>query len=366
MPGTGAEVSRLPAKAAAISAFACAARSRPTRRAQWCSSAAISPHSAHVTSPPPSACSAATIWSSAPQRMAGSGSSAPAARRVCRRSSNGCDGPALMRSPTRSPGCRDGFRSALSIDSKTSMTARPIAASCRAAASDLLLQMLLQPLHQLDEVARAEAVVELVHEDALPGVAARAGRARQGEEVGAAGDAGRRPALDRRGADLVVAEPAEELAEPGDLFLVDAVEGLRCHIAPGDPGAAGRDYDVDRRIGDPRPQLGDDFVLLVADDAPRGDVVAGGRGEIGERTAGAVLRRVAAVGNRQQRDVDGQEGTGFIEPRHQRRLPSGSPPWCERVRIVPPSTSGQTGWRRSGLKTERSEPWTSPAAKSST
>jgi hypothetical protein len=31
--------------------------------------------------------------------------------------------------------------------------------------------MLLQPRHQLDEVARAEAVVELVDEDALPGVA---------------------------------------------------------------------------------------------------------------------------------------------------------------------------------------------------
>src|SRR6516165_5349322 len=339
MPGTGAEVSRLPAKAAAISAFACAARSRPTRRAQWCSSAAISPHSAHVTSPPPSACSAATIWSSAPQRMAGSGSSAPTARRVCRRSSNGCDGPALMRSPTRSPGCREGFRSALSIDSKTSMTARPIAASCRAAASDLLLQMLLQPRHQLDEVARAEAVVELVHEDPLPGVAARAGRARQGEEVGAAGDAGRRPALDRRGADLVVAEPAEELAEPRDFLLVDAVEGLRCHIAP---GAAGRYYDVDRPIGDPRPKLRDDLLLLVTDDASCGDMVAGGRGEIGKSIAGAVLRRVAGVGDRQQRDVDGQEGAGFIEPRHKGRLPWGSPPWCERVRIVPPSASGQT------------------------
>src|SRR6516165_1334802 len=366
MPGTGAEVSRLPAKAVAISAFACAARSRPTRRAQRCSSAAISPHSAHVTSPPPSACSAATIWSSAPQRMAGSGSSAPAARRVCRRSSNGCDGPALMRSPTRSPGCREGFRSALSIDSKTSMTARPIAASCRAAASDLLLQMLLQPRHQLDEVARAEAVVELVHEDALPGVAAGAGRARQGEEVGAACDPGRRPTLDRRGPDLVIAEPAEELAEPGDFLLVDAVEGLWCHIAPGDPGAARRDYDVDRRIGDPRPQLSDDLVLLVADDAPRGDMVAGGRGEIGKCVAGAVLRRVAGIRDRQQRYVDGQEGTGFIEPRHKGRLPWGVAS-SVRARQNNPAEPKRPDWmRQSGLKIERIEPWTSPAAKSST
>ena len=68
------------------------------------------------------------------------------------------------------------------------MTVRPIAGSYRAAASDLFLEMLLQPGHQLDKVAGAEAVVELVHEDALPGVAAGAGRARQGEEISAAGD----------------------------------------------------------------------------------------------------------------------------------------------------------------------------------
>src|SRR6185312_2042563 len=92
--------------------------------------------------------------------------------------------------------------------------------------SDSAVQVLLKPGHQLDEVARPETVVELVHEDALPGVAAGARRARQGEEIGAAGDACRRPALDRRGADLVIAEPTEKLAEPGDLFLVDAVKGL--------------------------------------------------------------------------------------------------------------------------------------------
>src|SRR6516162_2262034 len=164
MRGTGGQVWRLPAKAAAISALACAARSRPTRRDHWCLSAR-------------------------------------AAHRVCRRSSNGCDGRALTRSQTRSPGCRDGFRSVLSTGSKTSMTVRLIAGSCRAAASDLFLEMLLQPRHQLDEVARAEAVVELVHEDALPGVAAGAGRSRQREEVSTACDPGRRPTLDRRGPD---------------------------------------------------------------------------------------------------------------------------------------------------------------------
>src|SRR5436309_14419581 len=98
--------------------------------------------------------------------------------------------------------------------------------------------MLLQSGHQLDEIAGAEAVVELVDEDALPGVAAGARRPRQREQIGAAGDPGRRPALDGRGADLVVALPAEQLAEAGDLLLVDAVEGFGGDVAAGDPGAA--------------------------------------------------------------------------------------------------------------------------------
>jgi hypothetical protein len=36
--------------------------------------------------------------------------------------------------------------------------------------------MLLQPQHQLDQIARAEAVVELVAQNVFPGVAAGAGR----------------------------------------------------------------------------------------------------------------------------------------------------------------------------------------------
>src|SRR5260370_15162366 len=98
--------------------------------------------------------------------------------------------------------------------------------------------MLLQARHQLDKVARPETVVELVHEDALPGVAAGARRAGQCEEVGAAGDAGGGPALDRRGADLFVAEPAGHLAEAGDLLLLYAVERLRGDVPARDARAA--------------------------------------------------------------------------------------------------------------------------------
>src|SRR5260370_21510377 len=92
-------------------------------------------------------------------------------------------------------------------------------------------------------------------ETALPGVAAGARRARERKEIGAAGDPGRRPALDRRGADLLIAEPAEQLAEAGNLLLIDAVKGLGRDVPPGDADAAGRYHDADLRISDPCPQL---------------------------------------------------------------------------------------------------------------
>ena len=43
-------------------------------------------------------------------------------------------------------------------------------------------QMLVEPRHDLDEIAGPVAVIELVHEDLVPGVAAGAGRARQAED----------------------------------------------------------------------------------------------------------------------------------------------------------------------------------------
>src|ERR1700687_2066244 len=168
-----------------------------------------------------------------------------------------------------------------------STTATLSAASPPSAVSKCLpFQMLLQAGHQLDEVAGAKAVVELVDQNALPGVAAGAGRSGQGKQIGAAGDPGGGPALDRRGGDLLVAEPAEQLAKPGDLLLVDAVERLRGHIAAGDAGAARRDHDVDFRVGDPRLELADDRVEFVADDLPRGDPVARRARELGQGIAG--------------------------------------------------------------------------------
>src|SRR3954453_6577896 len=70
-------------------------------------------------------------------------------------------------------------------------------------------QMLVQPRHDLDEIAGARAVVELGFEDAVPAVAAGAGRTWEAEDVGCARDAGRGAALDRRRSDLGVAQHVE-------------------------------------------------------------------------------------------------------------------------------------------------------------
>src|SRR3981189_277785 len=63
-------------------------------------------------------------------------------------------------------------------------------------------QMFIQPRHDLDEIAGPRAVVELGAKDAVPAVAAGAGRTRQAEDISGARNAGGRPALDRRRADL--------------------------------------------------------------------------------------------------------------------------------------------------------------------
>ena len=98
------------------------------------------------------------------------------------------------------------------------------------------------------------AVVELPDQDVVPGVLDRARAARQREQVGAAGDPAEGARLHGRGADLLLAQHAEQLAEAFDALLQHALERLRRDVAAGDAGAAGGDHHVDLRIGDPALQ----------------------------------------------------------------------------------------------------------------
>src|SRR5258708_17697014 len=59
-------------------------------------------------------------------------------------------------------------------------------------------QMLIEPRHDLDEIAWPVTIIELVHQNVVPGVAAGARRARQAKDVGRAGDARNGAGLDRR------------------------------------------------------------------------------------------------------------------------------------------------------------------------
>ena len=55
-------------------------------------------------------------------------------------------------------------------------------------------RVLLQPRHQLDQVAGPVPGIELEQQDVVPGILAGAGAARQGEQIGAVGDAAERAA----------------------------------------------------------------------------------------------------------------------------------------------------------------------------
>src|SRR3954453_12158110 len=111
--------------------------------------------------------------------------------------------------------------------------------------------MLIQPRHDLDEIAGTRAVVELGPKDAIPAVAAGAGRTRQAEDEGRARNAGGSSALDCRGADLGVAQYVESDGKAIHPLFEQRLDGLRRDVAAGKAGAAGGDDRIDAGIGDP-------------------------------------------------------------------------------------------------------------------
>src|SRR3954466_8250702 len=70
-------------------------------------------------------------------------------------------------------------------------------------------QMLVQPRHDLHEIARPGAVIELLRQNAVPAVAAGARRSRQTEDESRAGSPGGGAALDSRSPYFGVAQHME-------------------------------------------------------------------------------------------------------------------------------------------------------------
>src|SRR5579872_465141 len=177
-------------------------------------------------------------------------------------------------------------------------------------------QVLVEPRHDLDEIAGPVAVVELVHENFVPGVLAGAGRTRQAENIGRIGDAGGGARLDRRRADLRKTYHQKQRRERVHLFLEQRFDRLRRDIAAGKAGTAGGDDDIDHRIFDPGFDAGADRLDLVGDDAALGDEMTGGDNALRQHRAGLVILDRACVGNRQHRDLERHEAFGFVNSWH--------------------------------------------------
>ena len=159
----------------------------------------------------------------------------------------------------------------------------------------LPLQMLVEARHDLDEIAGRLAVVELLGRECRPRRPGRrraspAGRRRTCSPASPGG----RPRLDRRGADLVVADQVEDGREAVHPLVEERLDRFRRDVAPGEAGAAGGDDRVDRRVGDPSPDLAADLADVVGDDSAIGENVSGLLDALGERAAGLVVARASA------------------------------------------------------------------------
>src|SRR5262249_51312043 len=97
-----------------------------------------------------------------------------------------------------------------------------------------LAAVLLGAAPALRAIAGTVPVVELELEDAIPGVLAGAGRARQAEDIGSLREAAAGARLDRRGTDLRIGEHVEHGGEAVDLLLEQRLDGFRRDVATGE------------------------------------------------------------------------------------------------------------------------------------
>ena len=170
----------------------------------------------------------------------------------------------------------------------------------------------LEARHQLDEIARAVAAVQLLGEDAVPSVFDRSVGAGQGEDVGAPCDNRQSARLDGAGADGLEAEPAEQFAKAGNVFAIvcgfDLVERFGCDISASQARAASADNCINAGVFDPSADLLSKHRRVVFDNQSVRDVVTSVTSACFQNVTRRVRFRSAGVGNGQNGDVDRFEG----------------------------------------------------------
>src|SRR5205085_1265495 len=101
-----------------------------------------------------------------------------------------------------------------------------------------------QAWHQPREIAWLRACIQLRCDQFFPRRAAGRGRARQAEHKRVVGQTGERARLQRRCADLLETDRAEQFAETRHFLVEQRSDGFRRGIAPGKTGATGDQHAV--------------------------------------------------------------------------------------------------------------------------
>ena len=149
--------------------------------------------------------------------------------------------------------------------------------------------MLIQPGHDLDEVAWPVPRIELKGENLVPSVFAGPRAAGKRKQVCAIRHATTGPALNRRCSDLVHRHDREDRRKGIDLLFVDIPVCLDTDIASGQAGAASRQDGIDFGIGAPGAKLLCDLVPLIGKNDPIGHDVASRFDTADKSVAGAVV-----------------------------------------------------------------------------
>src|SRR3989338_8782998 len=200
------------------------------------------------------------------------------------------------------------------------------------------------------------------------GQAAGVRGARQGNDDPSCVDPHLRPREHRRGPDFLEGEHAEQLAEPGQALVEQAVDRLERGITGRDAGAARRDHRLHRGVRARRADGTGHVGRLVADDRRGDDLVAAREQELLDQAAARVGLGGLRVGDREHETPDRARrvclvlpgravGRGHVEAPPRLALPRPISPLASPE--APPRLALPYAWSRSSTmwSTRVVAPW---------